>query len=365
MASIGPKRADGTYRARYRDPAGKEHARHFRRKADAQRWLDTETAKLVTGTWVDPQATKLTVAEWCETWLAGYGTRKPRTVRQAEVHLSKITETFGSRRLDSIRPSEVKSWTVKLKAEGLADSYVHAIHARMAQVLSDAMHDGVLVRSPVSRRTSPKAGKQRPYVASTEHIWALHDAMGERYRAGLLLAAFAGLRLAEACGLRLVDIDFMRGIVSPAVQYPADPLKTEISRTPIPIPGSLALTLSAHVAAFSGGEWVLTNQWGQQLKPWQLQEAYRPARDQVEGLPAGFRFHDLRHYYASLLIASGADVKIVQARMRHASAAVTLNTYAHLWPDSDDSTRVAVDKVLAARAANPADFLRTRGGGEA
>ena len=106
MASIA-KRPDGVYRARFYDGSGKQHAKHFRRKADAQQWLDRETAKLVSGTWVDPKAAKITVREWCRTWLAGYGTRKPRTVRQAEVHLAKITEAFGSRRLDSIRPSEV------------------------------------------------------------------------------------------------------------------------------------------------------------------------------------------------------------------------------------------------------------------
>ena len=197
----------------------------------------------------------------------------------------------------------------------------------------------------MSRRTSPKAGTQRPYVASTEHIWSLHDALGERYRPGLLLAAFAGLRLAEVCGLRVADVDFMRGIVTPAVQYPAEELKTETSRTPIPIPTSLALTLSAHVAEYAADGWLMTNDGGGQLGPWQMQRAFRAARLQVAGLPEGFRFHDLRHYYASLLIASGADVKIVQTRMRHASGKVTLDTYSHLWPDSDDSTR-AVDRVL-------------------
>jgi integrase len=75
----------------------------------------------------------------------------------------------------------------------------------------------------------------------------------------------------------------------------------------------------------------------------------------VPGLPAAFRFHDLRHYLASLLIASGADVKVVQARLRHASARTTLDTYGHLWPDSDDSTRAAIEAVMAARA----DCLRT------
>ncbi|GII55409.1 hypothetical protein Pth03_37980 [Planotetraspora thailandica] len=51
----------------------------------------------------------------------------------------------------------------------------------------------------------------------------------------------------------------------------------------------------------------------------------------------------------SLLIASGADVKVVQARLRHASAKTTLDTYGHLWPDSDESTRAAIDAVIAAR----------------
>jgi len=56
-------------------------------------------------------------------------------------------------------------------------------------------------------------------------------------------------------------------------------------------------------------------------------------------VPADFRHHALRHYFASLLIALGGDVKVVQARLRHASAKTTLDTYGHLWSGSDDSTR--------------------------
>ena len=55
---------------------------------------------------------------------------------------------------------------------------------------------------------------------------------------------------------------------------------------------------------------------------------------------------------AGLLIASGADVKVVQKRMRHASAMTTLNTYGHMWADADESTRAAVAGVLAARAGS-------------
>jgi integrase len=89
----------------------------------------------------------------------------------------------------------------------------------------------------------------------------------------------------------------------------------------------------------------------------------RSARAKVPGLPADFRFHDLRHNSAGLLIASGADVKVAQTRLRHASAKTTLDTYSHLWPDSDDSTRAAIEKVMAARAEGLANSLRTEGGG--
>ena len=96
----------------------------------------------------------------------------------------------------------------------------------------------------------------------------------------------------------------------------------------------------------------MTDAWGNQLAPWTLERAFRRAKAKVPGLPTEFRYHDCRHYFASLLIASGADVKIVQARVRHASAKTTLDTYGHLWPDSDDSTRAAIDAVMAARAEN-------------
>jgi integrase len=126
----------------------------------------------------------------------------------------------------------------------------------------------------------------------------------ERFRAAVLLGALAGLRLAESCGLRISDVDFMRGIVFPRVQYPAEELKTEISRTPVPVGQSLA----------------------------------------------------------SLLIAHGADVKTVQARLRHGSAKTTLDTYGHLWPEQDESTKAVIDTVVDSKFRVPADSVRTEGG---
>ncbi len=338
--------------ARYRDPAGTQKVRVFDRQAQAQAFLEDTASAMRRGAYVSPESGRTTVGEWCETWLAGYRTNRASTVRQAQVHLARIVQTFGPMPLPAVRPSHVKAWTSKLKADGLSDSYVYALHSRLSQVMSDAVHDGIVTRSPASRRTSPGAGKQRAYVATTDQIFALHDAMPEHLRAAILLGAFVGLRLAETCGLRISDIDFMRGIVHPTVQYPAEPLKTETSRTAIPVPQSLVAALSAHVARWPA-DTLLTNEFGEQLGPWALERAFRAARATVIGLPTGFRYHDCRHYLASLLISSGADVKVVQARMRHASAKTTLDTYGHLWPDRDDSTRAAVDAVLRGRDVYP------------
>jgi site-specific recombinase XerC len=99
--------------------------------------------------------------------------------------------------------------------------------------------------------------------------------------------------------------------------------------------------------------------------PWSIERAVRDVRRKVDGLPEKFSFHDLRHYLASMLIASGADIKTVQARMRHATAQTTLDVYGRLWPDADESTRSAIGAVIAARmdsVESTADPLRTESG---
>ncbi|MGN6428801.1 MAG: tyrosine-type recombinase/integrase [Leifsonia sp.] len=160
--------------------------------------------------------------------------------------------------------------------------------------------------------------------------------------------------------LRVVDVDFMRGVISPAIQYPDEPLKTDMSKMPIPIPQEVALELN-RVPAQWGRATLVVGAYGRPVAPYMIEEAFRAARVTVEGLPEGFRIHDLRHYYASLLIAAGLDIKTVQARLRHASAKTTLDTYWHLWPDKDESAQAVVAAAFANRTATRADSLRTGG----
>ena len=103
---------------------------------------------------------------------------------------------------------------------------------------------------------------------------------------------------------------------------------------------------------------LVVSMYGAPVTPSRLDVHFRRARDTVEGLPEGFRLHDLLHYFASMLIASGLDIKTVQARLRHASASVTLNTYGHLMSDRDESTRAAVSAAM--RRPEPAQSAVSR-----
>ena len=174
--------------------------------------------------------------------------------------------------------------------------------------------------------------------------------MPEHLRVAVLLGAFAGLRIAEVSGLRVADVDFTRGVVHPKQQWPDKPLKTPGSDAPIPIPRDLALLLAASVQKYPSDMMVTDGAGIDPCPPRVIGEAMLDAREKVDGLPDGFTFHDLRHYLASLLIASGADIKTVQARLRHASATTTLDTFpSHLWPDADESTRSAIGAVINQR----------------
>ena len=106
MASIR-RRSDGTWRARYRDDAGKEHARHFARKVDGQNWLDEIIAARKTGQYVDPNAGRVTFknfyAEWSQRQVWESGT-------VLSMNLSAGSVTFGDLPLNRVRKSHIEAW---------------------------------------------------------------------------------------------------------------------------------------------------------------------------------------------------------------------------------------------------------------
>ena len=369
MASI-TKRGNGQWRARYRDDTGKEHARHFERKVDAQRWLNEVTASVVTGQYVDPRAGRMTFKEYAETWRL-MQVHRPSSQAHYE-HLLKrhAYPTFGERALVSILPSDIQAWVKRLAVDdkaaqrrALAPSTIGVVHSVVSSVLKSAVRDRRLASNPCVGSRLPKVVKKQVVPMATEQVRAITEAMPERLRAIVTLAAGTGMRQGECLGLKVDRLNLLRREVVvdqqllTAVGMPPHlgPPKTAASVRTIPLPQIVVDVLAAHLTAYPAGTdgfvFILD---GAPVGRQKFGHLWRPMIQTV-GLPKGTGFHALRHYYASLLIRHGESVKTVQARLGHASAIETLDTYSHLWPDSDDRTREAVDTVLGSLA----DSLRT------
>ena len=373
MAGSITRRPDGQWRARYRDDGGRERARHFDRKVDAQHWLDEVTAAMVTGRYVDPARGKVTLsrfyADWSQrqTWAAG--TRRAMDLAMGDC-------TFAGVRLATLRLSHVEQWVSAMTTRGLAPGTVRTRVNNVHAVVRGAIRDRHLALDPMADVKLPR--RRRAEIAmrlpTAAEVAAVLGASDPTTRLLVLLAAGAGLRMGELCGLNVGDVDFLRRVIRVRRQVQrAGGGSVEVlppkygSERDVFVPQELLNEVSAYIAAHRAGDdptrWLLVGPAGDPLHQNTAGDRWRRACRiaDVEGV----KLHDLRHFYASGLIAAGVDVVAVQRSLGHQSATVTLNTYSHLWPSAEDRTRAAASGLLAAvseaSAPAPADSVRTQG----
>jgi integrase len=366
MANI-QRRPDGRWRARYRDEMNREHAKHFDRKVDAQRWLDEVTAAVVTGTYVDPKAGRVNFATWWREWSQRQvwkrGTRL--TADQAAG-----TVTFGAVAMSAIRPSHVEHWIKRQSAAGVQASTIRTRYNYVHAAFRAAVADRIIAADPAAGVRLPRGRKAAAAmtIPTPEQVAAALDAAAWWFRPYVAVCAFAGLRLGEAAGLQLGDVDFLRRTITVQRQIQGENVATTETTEPkfgservVYVPDELLATLSEHVARTGVGpsDLLFIGQDGTPLNRSSAGHQWRQVR-RAAGL-GPFTLHDLRHFYASGLIASGCDVVTVQRALGHSSATITLGVYSHLWPTAEDRTRAAAADLMASVLGRPADSLRTGG----
>ncbi|HZQ86842.1 MAG TPA: site-specific integrase [Acidimicrobiales bacterium] len=372
------KRGPGRWRARYRAPDGRERSKTFDRRIDAERFLTSiEHSKLV-GNYVDPAAGKITFKCFAEKWRT-IQVHRSGTAQSVEGHLRlHVYPTIGQRPIAAIRQSEVQALVTKL-TDKLAPSTIEVVYGRIAAVFRAAVRDRVINRTPcIEIKLPPKHASDVLEVLQTSQVKGLAAAMPERYQVLVLAGAGTGLRPGELFGLTVDRIDFLRGTLrvdqqlvrrralddvddgddaavndgGPSVEF--GPLKTKASYRTIPLARSVSEAIAAHLARFpvedSNGNplrnnpdrLVFTNERGAPIQQYPFSVVWEDARTTAK-LPEWATPHDLRHYFASVLIRKGLSVKVVQARLGHKSAKTTLDTYGHLFEDEEDRTRDAID----------------------
>lgn len=355
MASID-RRPDGRYRARWREhPGGPQKTRHFTKKADADRFLDGVRGDLARGVYIDPADGKTLFEAYAEEWRSGQ-LHRASTAAQAETYLRVRAYPFlGHRPLGAVRRSEIQAW-VKHRSEVLASSSVEVLYRWVATIFKAAVGDRLIAVSPCDRIALPKRPHAEIVPLEVSAVERLVATVPEHLRALVVFAAGTGLRQGECFGLTVDRVAFLRRqvkvdrqLVGVRDRVPVfGPPKSAAGYRTVPLPVVVADALAAHLARHPAGAHglVFANRAGDPLRRSAFGEVWHRNAVRAE-LPEWATFHDLRHFYASLLIARNCSIKAVQKRLGHQSATETLDTYSHLWPDSDDETRAAVDSVLA------------------
>ena len=360
MGSV-QKRADGKWRARYRDSAGREHARHFGRKVDAQRWVESQETAKSRGDWIDPTLSQVTVGAWAAEWLAGQVQLKPSTrARYAGVLRVQVLPTWERVPLKAVTHTDVSRWVAQLVADGLGARTVHKAHRVLSLVLDLAVRDGRLPRNPAAGVRLPRPAESRKQFLTAPEVASLADASG-RDRVLVYVLAYCGLRFGEAAGLRVGDVDLARRRLR-VERSISDVNGHLVTTTPkshhareVPVPSFVAAMLVGVIDGRPADAPLFTGRDGGLLRGNNFRRRSFDRAAASVGLP-GLTPHELRHTAASLAVSAGANVKAVQRMLGHASAAMTLDVYAGLFGDDLDAVADRLDETGRAAAA---DQVRT------
>jgi len=365
VQKVGP----GRYKARYRDPSNRERSKTFKKKSDADRFAASVEADMARGVWVSPDRGRLRFSHYAEVWLSTLEA-KPKTIAGYESILNKwVLPRFGDVRISRMTWNSIEEFKLELLDAGRSAQTARNILNVVKPILQVAVRDGAIPTNPARDVRLPK--QKASTVArfkNSETIAALTESMDPQSGLIVLLAAFTGLRAGECGALRVGDVDLLRkrltvreSVSEVRGEALLESTKNGKVRT-VALPPSLRDRLANHLAergtASDPTAFVFTSPDGSILRHSNFyQRIFKPAVERF-GLD-GFRFHDLRHTCAAMLIQDGAHPRAIMERLGHSSITVTLDRYGHLFPALDEALTDGLERRLQEAFS---DDMRPAGG---
>lgn len=379
------------WQVRYRDDAGRQRKENFAalegddptqhaKARDAQVNADLDADR-----YIDPKRGKTPVRDYAKKWRESQLHVDSTAERMERVFRLHVEPMLGDVPIGRVRPSLLRAW-VKDRADNMAPSTLAVVYANLASMFNAAVLDGDIGASPCAGIRLPDVDKHPHFIPTVGQVHDLAEALPARYAPIIYVGAGCGLRGGEIFGLEVDAIDWLRRevdvsqqlkVVTGRTPYLAKPKTTSSMRT-VELPAVTAAALAAHVERFPPVEVEIVDEtdprnprtrmarllftWagvsgtagsGGDVSPihrasWS--HAFAPARAaagipaRVNGRPVGL--HSLRHYFATLLIHKGANVKTVQLALGHSTPMITLNEYVGEWPELEERTRSIVDAAL-------------------
>jgi integrase len=314
--------------------------------------VSTRTFVASPPSWHDDDAAAATplLAQYASTWLHSIeGLVRPRTLEDYAGRLERhVLPRLGEHRLDEIGIDDILALIGDLRLRGYSDSTISTVFIPLSRLFAHAVRRSVIEANPISkldRSERPRVSTRERPVLGRDEIGRLLDAAAPRYRTLLATAILSGLRQGELLGLHWRDVDFDNEVIR--VRNALDrqrrnvPPKTQHALRDVVLMPALAEALQQHQAQSpfaNPDDYVFTTRVGTPLHSANLgARALKPALKKAGLRPV--RWHDLRHTFASLLIAGGANITFVSRQLGHSSSQITLRVYAHLLDREEQAQR--------------------------
>jgi integrase len=336
----------------------------------------------------------LTTGEWLGRWLESRVSLRASTRRSYAAHVrGYLVPYLGGIPLAALTAGDVQAMFTAIIRDETAlgrpvrAATLHRIHATLRAALNGAVRAGLIPVNPGRFPELPRAARTRPQVwtpALTERwqhegwrpavgVWTaaqtaefLRHVRGYRLYALFHLVALRGLRRGEAAGLRWSDLDLDAGTLTVTGQLQQlgcrlveGPPKSDAGRRVIALDKTTITALREHrlrqqaERAAAGTRWtqtgyVFTTQTGKPFGPDRMTRLFRTLVD-GSGLPP-VTLHGLRHGAATLALAAGTDLKVVQDQLGHSTIVLTADTYTSVLPET---ARTAAEHTAALTASPP------------
>lgn len=326
--------------------------------------------------------------EFCDFMKLWLETIKPRVARNTykgyTSKVKKITEYFKSKNigLDKLKPTDIQSFYNALYLDGHSGNNIKHYHANIHAALKYAVKIDLLASNPADKVDLPRIAPYEATFYTKDEINELFEVFkGDRMELVVHIGAYYGLRRSEICGLKWDAIDFERKTITVCRKvislfgegtekiYCESELKTVASKRTLPlIPHIEKLLLEQkerqeHYSKLlkSGFDrryegYVCRDNFGKIITPEYVSRHFKYIIGK-RGLKK-IRFHDLRHSCASLLVANGVPMKVIQEWLGHSTFNVTANFYSHLDFQSKIDSAETIARLLSEGDGSDEKFVK-------
>lgn len=344
---------------RGRDPVTGKRRQQWKSIKGSKKQAEAELARLInsveTGSEVDPA--KQSLADYIERWLKSCERHlKPRTLqRYRELMNRHALPVIGGVDLHKLRPLHIEKMLLNIQEQGLSERTALHVYRVLFTALERAVKWQVVDRNVATSVRPPKPPKRSIEPPDPADVTRLLEAVrGTDIEVPTVIAIGTGMRLGEALGLRWKDVDLNGGsarvVQTIQVDRSLGTPKTHRSARPIGLPQFVIDRLKAHrrsqnqVRLVAGDAWrdldlISCRPDGTPLDPRRVSRLFSAV---AQKLSLGYTFHGLRHAYASLMLLSGVDLKVISGLLGHSSIGITADLYLHV---TERANKDAADKL--------------------